>query len=106
MHAGHSSRQAHMPCQAISSNILQQQACWTAGQLCFNLRLPTCDAGLQVGVVRQIETAAIKKTSENRNAPFTRELTAVYTRATLEVGLLCKGSHHRRTAGAAYRLSC
>ena len=67
----------------------------------------TCDAGLQVGVVRQIETAAIKKTSENRNTPFTRELTAVYTRATLEVGMLGKGqplqatTPHRRRIGAA-----
>ncbi len=44
-------------------------------------------AGLtvQVGVVRQVETAAIKKAGDNRNAPFERKLTALYTRATLEV---------------------
>lgn len=40
---------------------------------------------LQVGIVRQTETAALKKAGDNRNAPFTRELSALYTRATLEV---------------------
>ena len=47
---------------------------------------------MQVGIVRQTETAALKKAGDNRNAPFTRELAALYTRATLEVplsGLLC-----------------
>ncbi len=44
----------------------------------------------QVGIVRQTETAALKKAGDNRNAPFTRQLTALYTRATLEViGSLC-----------------
>ena len=51
--------------------------------------------------MRQIETAAIKKTSENRNTPFTRELTAVYTRATLEVGLLYTGNKQPLQATAA-----
>lgn len=40
---------------------------------------------LQVGVVRQMETAAIKASGSNKYTPFTRKLTAVYTRATLEV---------------------
>lgn len=60
------------------------------------------NAGHKVGVVRQIETAAcvlysplthtrqseifpprrLKKISDNRNAPFTRSLTALYTSAT------------------------
>ena len=40
---------------------------------------------LQVGIVTQTETAALKKAGDNRNAPFTRELTAMYTRASLEV---------------------
>ena len=35
--------------------------------------------------MRQTETAALKKAGDNRNAPFTRELSALYTRATLEV---------------------
>ncbi|KAK9916549.1 hypothetical protein WJX75_003960 [Coccomyxa subellipsoidea] len=43
-------------------------------------------AGYKVGIVRQTETAALKKAGDNRNAPFTRQLTALYTRATLEAG--------------------
>ncbi|PBP25846.1 putative DNA mismatch repair protein msh3 [Diplocarpon rosae] len=39
-------------------------------------------AGLKVGVVRQIETAALKRAGDNRNAPFTRKLTNVYTKGT------------------------
>lgn len=31
--------------------------------------------GYKVGVVRQKETAALKKAGDNRSAPFTRELT-------------------------------
>lgn len=32
-------------------------------------------SGHKVGIVRQKETAALKKIGDNRNAPFTRELT-------------------------------
>ncbi|KEY70621.1 hypothetical protein S7711_02225 [Stachybotrys chartarum IBT 7711] len=39
-------------------------------------------AGHKVGVVRQIETAALKKAGDNRNAPFTRQLTNLYTKGT------------------------
>lgn len=39
-------------------------------------------AGHKVGVVRQAETAALKKASDNRSAPFTRKLAALYTSAT------------------------
>ncbi|BDD55445.1 Mismatch repair protein msh3 [Monascus purpureus] len=39
-------------------------------------------AGHKVGVVRQIETAALKAASDNRNAPFVRRLTNLYTKAT------------------------
>lgn len=39
-------------------------------------------AGHKVGVVRQIETAALKKVGDNRNAPFTRKLTNLYTKGT------------------------
>ncbi|KAI1502425.1 DNA mismatch repair protein msh3 [Biscogniauxia marginata] len=39
-------------------------------------------AGHKVGVVRQVETAALKKAGDNRNAPFTRKLTNVYTKGT------------------------
>lgn len=38
--------------------------------------------GYKVGVVTQTETAALKKAGDNRNAPFTRELTHLYTAAT------------------------
>ena len=39
-------------------------------------------AGHKVGVVRQIETAAIKAAGDNRNAPFIRKLTNLYTKGT------------------------
>ena len=39
-------------------------------------------AGHKVGVVRQIETAALKAAGDNRNTPFIRKLTNLYTRAT------------------------
>jgi DNA mismatch repair protein MSH3 len=44
------------------------------------------DAGHRVGVVRQTETAAIKAAQGSgvAAAPFARELSAVYTRATIE----------------------
>lgn len=40
------------------------------------------NAGAKVGVVRQVETAALKKIGANKSAPFTRELTHLYTNAT------------------------
>ena len=40
-------------------------------------------AGYKVGVVKQMETAALKAASDRRSGPFTRELTALYTRTTL-----------------------
>jgi DNA mismatch repair protein MSH3 len=39
-----------------------------------------------VGVVRQVESAAIKAASDNKYTPFTRQLTALYTPATLDAG--------------------
>ncbi|KAL7423908.1 Mismatch repair protein msh3 [Cryptotrichosporon argae] len=38
--------------------------------------------GYKVGVVSQMETAALKKVGDNRNTPFVRELTHLYTAAT------------------------
>lgn len=38
--------------------------------------------GHKVGIVAQTETAALKKVGDNRNAPFERELTHLYTAAT------------------------
>ncbi|KAJ3337586.1 Mismatch repair protein msh3 [Gonapodya sp. JEL0774] len=40
-------------------------------------------AGYKVGVVRQMETAALKKAGDNRNTPFVRKLTNLYTTSTL-----------------------
>ncbi|KAF4555265.1 DNA mismatch repair protein MSH3-like protein [Elsinoe fawcettii] len=39
-------------------------------------------AGHKVGVVRQLETAALKAVGDNRNAPFVRQLTNLYTKGT------------------------
>lgn len=39
-------------------------------------------AGHKVGVVRQKETAALKAVGDNRNTPFVRELTNLYTKGT------------------------
>ena len=39
-------------------------------------------AGHKVGVVRQLETAALKAAGDNRNAPFVRRLTNLYTKGT------------------------
>jgi hypothetical protein len=39
---------------------------------------------LQVGVVRQTESAALKAAGDNKSAPFTRSLTGLFTAATLE----------------------
>lgn len=39
-------------------------------------------AGHKVGVVRQLETAALKAAGDNRNAPFSRQLTNLYTKGT------------------------
>jgi DNA mismatch repair protein MSH3 len=38
--------------------------------------------GYRVGIANQIETAALKKASENKNTPFTRKVTNMYTAAT------------------------
>lgn len=38
--------------------------------------------GYKVGVISQMETAALKKVGDNRNTPFVRELTHLYTAAT------------------------
>ncbi|KAI0974303.1 muts domain V-domain-containing protein [Xylaria arbuscula] len=58
-------------------------------------------AGHKVGVVRQIETAALKKVGDNRNAPFTRKLTNVYTKGTYvdEVGELDQQTDTSASAG-------
>ena len=39
-------------------------------------------AGHKVGIIRQLETAALKAAGDNRNAPFIRKLTNLYTKGT------------------------
>ncbi|GAA5822849.1 hypothetical protein JCM11251_004399 [Rhodosporidiobolus azoricus] len=62
------------------------------------------NAGYKVGVVRQQETAALKKAGDNRSAPFTRALSALYTSATYvdELGVDPLGS----SSGATATLMC
>lgn len=40
------------------------------------------EAGHKVGVVRQLETAALKAVGDNKNKPFERKLTNLYTKGT------------------------
>jgi DNA mismatch repair protein MSH3 len=63
-------------------------------------------AGHKVGVVRQIETAALKKAGDNRNAPFVRKLTNVYTKGTYvdEIGELDPSSDNSGTPSGGYLL--
>lgn len=39
-------------------------------------------AGYKVGIVRQVETAALKAAGDNRSGPFVRKLTNLYTKGT------------------------
>lgn len=41
------------------------------------------EAGFKVGVVRQTETAALKKIGANKSKLFTRELTGLYTKVRM-----------------------
>ncbi|KAK0731806.1 muts domain V-domain-containing protein [Lasiosphaeris hirsuta] len=63
-------------------------------------------AGHKVGVVRQIETAALKKAGDNRNAPFVRKLTNVYTKGTYidEHGELDQSSDNLGAPSGGYLL--
>ncbi len=63
-------------------------------------------AGYKVGVVRQIETAALKKAGDNRNAPFTRQLTNVYTKGTYvdELGELDESGDQSGAPAGGYLL--
>jgi DNA mismatch repair protein MSH3 len=66
------------------------------------------DAGHKVGVVRQLETAALKAAGDNRNTPFVRKLTNLYTKGTYidEVEGLEVPSAASTTAPAAGYLLC
>eukprot|EP00873_Tetraselmis_striata_P036058 jgi/Tetstr1/456322/TSEL_004102.t1 len=48
--------------------------------------IPVQRLHVHVGVVRQMESAALKAAGSNRSAPFVRQLTALYTPATLDAG--------------------
>ncbi|KAK3939713.1 muts domain V-domain-containing protein [Diplogelasinospora grovesii] len=63
-------------------------------------------AGHKVGVVRQIETAALKKAGDNRNAPFVRKLTNVYTKGTYidETGELEQSGETKGAPSGGYLL--
>ncbi|KAF9946228.1 Mismatch repair protein msh3 [Mortierella alpina] len=50
-------------------------------------------SGHKVGVVRQMETAALKSAGDNKSAPFTRKLTNLYTKATFLESLDQDGEH-------------
>jgi len=45
------------------------------------------NAGHKVGVVRQTETAALKAEGSTKGSVFTRELVALYTKATIDAGV-------------------
>jgi DNA mismatch repair protein MSH3 len=45
------------------------------------------NAGHKVGVVRQTETAALKAEGSTKGSVFTRELVALYTKATMDAGV-------------------
>lgn len=66
------------------------------------------DAGHKVGVVRQLETAALKAAGDNRNTPFVRKLTNLYTKGTYidEIEGLEAPSATSTTAPAAGYLLC
>ena len=69
----------------FSSSCNMHLLCWASVYSVYTEGAKKAMTLLQVGIVRQTETAALKKAGDNRNAPFTRELSALYTRATLEV---------------------
>ncbi|KAF2199804.1 DNA mismatch repair protein-like protein msh3 [Delitschia confertaspora ATCC 74209] len=64
-------------------------------------------ANHKVGVVRQIETAALKAAGDNRNAPFVRKLTNLYTKGTYVddvEGLETPGAGGARAQSTGYLL--
>jgi DNA mismatch repair protein MSH3 len=42
-------------------------------------------AGFKVGIVRQIETAALKSISDNKNTGFEREVSEIYTKGICQI---------------------
>ncbi|KAL5981573.1 hypothetical protein ACLOJK_015635 [Asimina triloba] len=68
--------QAHMDHSFLTASI-------PTFRLQFHVRR-LVNAGYKVGVVKQTETATIKAHGSNRAGPFTRGLSALYTKATME----------------------
>eukprot|EP00741_Cyanophora_paradoxa_P023724 tig00021616_g22915.t1 len=67
------------------------------------------EAGYKVGVIRQMETAALKKAGENKSGVFQRELAALYTKGTLigdGLDPLSSGSGAEGGAGLARYIVC
>ncbi|KAG0460562.1 hypothetical protein HPP92_020859 [Vanilla planifolia] len=58
------------------------------------------NAGYKVGVVKQTETAAIKAHGSNRLGPFTRGLSALYTRSTIEAAEGMEGGGEEEILGS------
>ena len=66
-------------------------------------------AGQKVGIIRQLETAALKAAGDNRNAPFVRKLTNLYTKGTYiddVEGLEASGGASSTSAPATGYLVC
>lgn len=66
-------------------------------------------AGHKVGIIRQLETAALKAAGDNRNAPFVRKLTNLYTKGTYiddVEGLEASGGASSTSAPATGYLVC
>ncbi|CAN6487340.1 unnamed protein product [Victoria cruziana] len=65
------------------------------------------NSGYKVGVVKQMETAAIKAHGDNRMGPFSRELSALYTKATLEAAVdMSRGAEVGDDSGTGNFLMC
>ncbi|GFG34869.1 hypothetical protein Cfor_10396 [Coptotermes formosanus] len=67
------------------------------------------EEGYKVGVVNQTETPALKAAGDNKNAPFTRELAHVYTKATLigdDILSICGNGEFIQGGGVASYIMC
>lgn len=74
-------------------------------RLNFHLRR-LVNAGLKVGVVKQQETAVIKAHGSNRLAPFSRGLSALYTKSTIEAAEDAGGHEEGLTGSNSNYLFC
>ena len=63
-------------------------------------------AGHKVGVVRQLETAALKAAGDNKNKVFERKLTDVYTKGTYVDQIDGEADHLQDTSGATGYFLC